>query len=157
VYCSMQASTSGREHAMHAMSHRGQLTHDPINLLMEQVRISVTTGILNSAYIGSLKGQVTCQTAHGQTGMMGGLAKSRQQHCQRLRSAQIAKTPSRRGSLVTNAQECLAHMQAPAILVLRRLCRLRRLPSRGPCWLRSPHSCQLPCLALLHIWSSTMM
>lgn len=61
VYCSMQASTSGREHAMHAMSHRGQLTQDPINLLMEQVRISGTTGILDLSCIDRLTRQVTCQ------------------------------------------------------------------------------------------------
>ena len=88
---------------------------------------------------------------------MGGLAKRRQRHCQPLLSAQVAKPPFKRGSLVTCSQQRLAHMQAPAILVLQRLCRLRRLPSREPCWPQSPHSILLPSLALLQIWSSTKM
>ena len=43
--------------------------------------------------------------------MMGCLAKRRQQHCQRVLSAQIAKPPFKRGSLVTYSQQRLAHMQ----------------------------------------------
>lgn len=89
--------------------------------------------------------------------MIGGLAERRQRHYQRLLSAQIAKTPFKRGSLATYSQQRLAHMQAPAISVLRRLCRWRRLPSRGPCWAQSPHSIQPPSLALPQIWSSTKM
>ena len=41
VYCSMQASTSGREHSARYASHHGQLTQDSIHILMEQVSIEV--------------------------------------------------------------------------------------------------------------------
>ncbi len=49
VYCSMQASPSGREHSSRFVSHRGQLTRDSINILMEQVRFWLHPSLALSA------------------------------------------------------------------------------------------------------------
>ncbi len=63
VYCSTQASSSGREHSARFVSHRGQLTRDSINILMEQVRVWLYPSLTLSAACTRLSAVVTLRFA----------------------------------------------------------------------------------------------
>ena len=52
VYCSMQASASGREHSLRSQYHGGQLTKDSMHILMELVSIKSCALYLPSNLVG---------------------------------------------------------------------------------------------------------